>query len=518
LVKTKITQNRISIYIMNLWVKRVALGLCLITATIFYACLEDDSALGFRNQSRKFDIAYVEIPVGSSVLLLDSLRTSNHSSDPIRRLLVGSYSDPVFGNVTAEAYTQIVPGNVARVKEDGAVFDSAVLYMHFDLYSYGSQSSTTLEEFTFHELQEKLTHRNGTDYYTQSPVAYSSTPLGEGKQWVDPELFKDEIEDRNTADTIITVRSRLSDFYGSSLFDAWNTSSQSFTDFEKFSQAYRGLAVVGKNNQKVVGFSTGTQSKLVLHYHTADKDSLLYDFYISSILSLPSSGVSSSRIAIDRSTSQLAGLTQPNQEFIPAIADKRYIQSGSPVCMKLDLSKFLEFSDTIENLTINSAELSIEAIDDPGTYDPPGSLFLQILNSENRLKRTVSSSNRVQYDQDSADVQFYRSRITDRLPAIYDRAISTLVSRADVFNIVGDTKDREAQLSYDEDDKRYTGYITLFLQELQQEESNDQFEKTKFKDLVLYPGNPYAAKSLNRVSYNKSNLKLKIYYTVPTVK
>jgi hypothetical protein len=473
---------------------------------MFYGCLEDDSALGFKNQSRKFDISFIEIPVESSVLLLDSLRTSNYFNDPIRRLLVGSYADPVFGNVTAEAYTQIVPGNASRAKEEGAVFDSVVLYVHFDLYSYGSQTSTTLEEFTFHELQEKLTHRQGNDYYAQRSVAYSPVVLGEGKQFVDPELFKDEIEDTNTADTIITIRSRLNDVYGSSLFDSWNNTSIAFTDFEKFNQTYKGLAIVGKNSQKVVGFSTGNQSKLTLHYHTA-QDTLTYDFFISGV-------VSSSRISIDRSSSELAGLTQPNQEFIPVNQDKRYVQSGAPVCVKLDLSKFLEFSDTIENLVINSAELSISNIDDPGANDPPRSLFLQVLDEQNKLKRLASTSNPVQRARDSLDIQLY----TNRARTLFDRPVSTLVSKANVFSIFGDTQQEEARLSYNKDDKRYVGYLTLFLQELQEDEVSGDFEKTKFKDLVLYPGNPYAAKSLNRVSYNKNNLKLKIYYTTPTLK
>jgi hypothetical protein len=224
--------------------------------------------------------------------------------------------------------------------------------------------------------------------------------------------------------------------------------------------------------------------------------------------------VSSSRISIDRSATELAGLTQPNQEFIPVNQDKRYVQSGAPVCVKLDLSKFLEFSDTIENLVINSAELSISNIDDPGANDPPRSLFLQVLDEQNKLKRLASTSNPVQRARDSLDIQLY----TNRARTLFDRPVSTLVSKANVFSIFGDTQQEEARLSYNKDDKRYVGYLTLFLQELQEDEVSGDFEKTKFKDLVLYPGNPYAAKSLNRVSYNKNNLKLKIYYTTPTLK
>ncbi len=491
---------------MNLWVKRVALGLTVAVALFFFACLDEENILGFPNQNKKFKIAYIEIPVESSVLLFDSLRTTNYAADPIKRLLVGSYTDPVFGAVEAEAYTQLVPSNTSRVKEDGAIFMSASLQLNFDLYHYGTEGITN-ETFVVHELTEKLTYRNQNDYYSNRSVAYDPIPLGEASLDLSAQRLDTMVNKRDTA---VTITIPLPEVYGTELFGLWNSTSDSFSDFEKFSGIVKGLAIVGDNNQKVIGFSTGSNSKVIVEYRTGT-DTLTYDFFFAN-------GVSASKITMDRSASVLAGLTQPYQEFTPSNPAKLYIQSGSPVVTKLDFSKFLEFSDTIDNLIINSAELSISNIDDPGIYDPPNSLFLQVLKNNNRLKVMDTVSTSVQAVQDTADLLLYANSaftLTNGFQGIPNIEVST----SGVFSVVGDTQRQLAQLFYDADDKAYTGFFSLFMQELAQKETNaDGKEKTRFSNFVLYPGNPNAGKSVNRVSFNKSSMKLKIYYTVPIIK
>jgi Domain of unknown function (DUF4270) len=491
---------------MNLWVKCVALGLIAATALLFFACLDEDNILGFENQNKKFKVGYQEFTVQSSVLLFDSLRTSNYFNDPIRRLLVGSYNDPIFGAVTSEAYTQIIPSNTAKIKETDASYDSVTVELNFDLSTYGS-SSTTEESYAVHQLTEKLTYQGESDYYSNTAVAYNGVELGVGSIDISPASFDTLI---NRSDTIVSIKMSLDEFYGAQLFIAWDPNNTSFTDFEKFNNIFKGLAIVGTGNSKIVGFSPSTRSRVTLHYHTPTVDSLSYDFYLTNV-------VSSSHITIDRAASELAGLSQPYTEFTPLNPNKRYIQSGAPIVTKLDLalSKFLEFSDTIENLVINSAELSITSIDDPGSFDPPGALYLQILNDNNRLKQFTSfADNQTQFLQDSTDILLYSNRAFT-LTNGFQGLSTNSVSKSGVFSPVADTGRDLARLFYDDEDKRYIGFITLFLQELSQQEAGSG--KTRFTNLVLYPGNPYAAKSFNRVSFDKNNIKLKIYYTVPTI-
>lgn len=492
---------------MNLWVKRIALGLMAVVALFLFACLDEDNILGFRNQNSRLNVSYIEIPVESSILLFDSLRTSNYSSDPLKRLLVGSYNDPVFGLVETRAYTQFRPSNTLRSKEAGATFDSIKIHLHFDLYTYGS-SATSVESFSVHELTEDMTFRRGNDYYTNSEVTFDPIPLGSGSQTVNPTLFKNEMDDISSTDTVITVDIKLNQRFGLELFGAWDTNSSLFTDFEEFSKRFKGLAIVGVNNTKVVGLSLSDSTRISLHYHTAT-DTLLYNFYISGV---PSAGVASaSSIAVDRSASALTGLNTTYTSFIPVNQDLRYIQSGVPVVTKINLSKFLEFADTIDNLLINAAELSISTIEEPSSFAPPRTLYMQMLNAGNRLKKFKGSL------QDTLDLRFYSNKartITNGLQGL----ATSLVSADSVFSVMDDTQQDFGQLTYNSNTKSYKAFITLFLQELaiKEEDQASGLEKSRFVDFVLYPGNPFASKSLNRMSFNKSNLKLKVYYTTPS--
>lgn len=498
MVKTKIIPKRISIYIMNLWVKRIALGLLAAVALFLFACLDEDNILGFPNQNQKFKLTYVEIPLESSVLLLDSLRTSNHYNDAIKRLLVGSYSDPVFGSAVAEAYTQIRPGDASIAKPSNAVFDSVSLVLQFDLYHYGPKAGAP-ETYSVHELTENLTHRGGKDYYAITPVAYEAAKLGEKNILLSAERL-DSMASRT--DTTATITIPLSSSYGERLFATWNSTDDSFTDFQQFSSLFKGLAITGEMSQRIVGFSVGANSKVVLHYHT-DKDTTTYNFLLSNI-------VSSSHITVDRTSSSLSGLSTPYEEYIPSDANRRYIQSGVPIATKLDLSAFTEYFAGFDKVLINSAELSISTVDGPGDFAPPNSLFIQVLDQENHLKKFRLT------DQDTTDLRLYSNTsfaITNGLQGLP----TSQINKDSIFTVMGDSQQEFAALKYDSDDKAYKGFITLFAQELAQDEvdTESNLTKTKFTELILYPGNPHASKSINRVSFEKSNMKLKIYYSTP---
>lgn len=498
---TKIILKRISIYIMNLWVKRIALGLTAVTALLLVACLDEENLVGFRNQNQLVKVSFIEIPIESSVLLFDSLRTSNHFRDPVKRLLVGSYQDPIFGTATAEAYTQLAPSNVFAVKPEGAVFDSVSLILSFDLYNYGN-SLTSTETFRVHELTQTLTHRNKNDYYTSSLVNYDPSILGEKSLSISKQRLDTMF---NKPDTSASISIALESSFGQRLFDAWDKDSKAFTDFETFSREFKGLSIQGNGNQKIVGLSLDAKSKIVLHYHTpttVNKDSLTYTFGFLNV-------VSASRLQVDRDGTDLEGLPGKYQDFLPP-SNQRYIQSGSPIVTKLNLAAFNDYFNDIEGALITSAELSITEIDAPGDFDPPNILAIQVLGGNNRLKKFANIR------QDSADLRTYTNNflsLTNGLQGLRTNSIN----KDSIFTIMSDTQQQFAQLSYNKDKRAYKGFITLFAQELYEDEVDKitNLPKTKFTNLVLYPSNPFASKSLNRLRFNKANIKLKVYYTTP---
>jgi hypothetical protein len=63
-------------------------------------------------------------------------------------------------------------------------------------------------------------------------------------------------------------------------------------------------------------------------------------------------------------------------------------------------------------------------------------------------------------------------------------------------------------------EKKYNGFTTLFIQELF---SNFKQNGPLFSKLALYSVSPNGGKTVERVSFNKDNVKLRIYYTIPTI-
>jgi len=503
---TKIQLNRTIISIMNLWAKHVRQLLTLAVALFFFSCQEESSVLGYKNPNSKFKVSYVEIPITSSVILRDSLRTSNFNySGELNRLLVGNYSDEAFGNISAAAYTQFFTTSTTKVGAT-AVFDSISVQLKFDLYNYGS-SSTTPQSISIHELSKELRPDSIQYLYNKTSTAYSGL-LGTKTFSINPTDFNKFAASSEDQDTVITIRLPLDFNFGQRLFnsalkyrDATTAADSTFVRFTEFIKEFKGIVIKSETGDKIVGFSpAATQSRITLHYHEADVDSLSIGFAFNPV-------VSYNQITSDRSATELAALTQYYQESLNS-SDKRYIQSGVGILTKLDLSKFYEFADTVPYVLINSAELSIESVE-PSPYAPPSILALRVLETNNRMKHFSLTS-----PQDQIDLLSYKGFLRYDVPI---QNSAPIVENDSVFYVSGDRAD---YLDYSSSNHSYSAILTLFFQQL----TLDDDTKTKFKYFILYPGSQASSvpagqsgsKSVNRVVFPKDKIKLKVFYTKPS--
>jgi len=525
---------------MNLWVKRIGQLTLMSVALFFFSCQDESSLLGFRNPSSKFDLGYIDIPIESSVLLLDSTRTSNFNvGNDLNRFLVGNYTDPVFGKVAASTFTQFYPlGKLAAVGDSLLlVYDSASLLMRFDFYAYGSDGETE-QTFDVYQLQQYLSSTNGFDvstnvggqhlpnnvtlnyqklYYNSSSTAYYPTRIGTGVHSVELEDFNFNFNDATPKNEVIEIPLEYS--FGEGVFEIALTGDSTFTRSDLFTKIYYGLAIVpGASSDKVVGFyPTDDSSRFRLHYHTVRKkdlsvkDTLRLDFALNR--------VSYNQLDVDRSASDLAGLTTPFEDYAPT--DTRYIQSGGGVVTKLDISKFMEFaqSDTIKRLAINSAELIIKDVDEEAQFLPPTNLLVRVLKDDNRAKKLTFPGKSSAYQADLDLLNLYEGRVN------FDRQ-NTSVYHGTAFDstfTVSNDLGGFFMLNYSSDDKKYSGTANYFFQQLfklREESESDQFTK-----LMLVPheaatstnplGRHINGKTLNRVTFDKDNIFLRVYYTIP---
>ncbi|HMF73314.1 MAG TPA: DUF4270 family protein, partial [Flavitalea sp.] len=351
---------------MNLWVRTLGQLAALAVALFFFSCEDETSFLGFRDHNnKKFKVNFVDIPVASSVLLMDSLRTSNfylpQDQGETNRLLVGKYIDDLFGEVSATANTQFFTTNTSQaLLKQGAELDSISMDLRFDFYTYGSEAFTS-QTISIHELEKELQFDSIGRYYNKSNTPYNPTSLGTKTFSILPERFQEYIEDQ--LDTVITIHLPLDLAFGQRIFDsalkyrnATTPADSAFVKPRDFVKEFKGIAIVADNADKIMGFSpTATASRITLHYHDDDTDSLQLNLSFTLMIGY-------NKIDAQRGATSLAGLNEYSQPFSPDNG-LRYIQSGTGVLTRLDFEEFYKFVDADSNSTmiVNSAELNLGA-------------------------------------------------------------------------------------------------------------------------------------------------------------
>ena len=481
---------------MNLWANRVVQLASLLVALFFFSCEDEASVLGFKNQNQKFEASYIEIPIESSVLLLDSQRTSNFIfQNETNRLLIGQYTDDKFGAVAANAYTQFFTNSGAKLPAD-VTYDSVTLQLVLDFYHYGSTDALTTQNVSVYEVDEELHYDNSRNYFSKSEALVKPAPLGTKTFTVSPKELDGYVADKS--DTTILIKIPLDKAFGQRIFDnaiayrdVETTKDSTFKVFSEFTKIFKGISIKTDNGDKIIGISAN--SAVSIHYHTPTADSLFMHLGFFSVTSF-------SQIKNDRSSSDLAGLTQYSQDFSP-VSDLRYIQSGTGVYTKLDFRKFFEFCDTIPNVVINSAQLSLGSVVE-SDFALPSTLVLRILQSDNRLKK-------VRTHQDTLDITAYNPRFPAH-PGTLTLDNGTYVDSDLAMNVLGDA---DAYLKYSSEKKSYEGNFALFFQQL----SIVRDGVPRYQYFAINPSSPSMpnTKSVNRVIFPKDNIILKVYYTKP---
>lgn len=469
---------------MSLWVKRA--GHVLIAVLFLMSCEEDTFLLGFKNQNKKFGVRYQEFTIPSTVVLVDSLITDNYdvATGSTTRLLVGQYNDPRFGTVRTESYTQLEATSTIKLAET-SIFDSATLQLQLDYYSYGSEGISN-ESFTVHEITEDSLSFYSRYYYNSS-IGYDPTPLAQ----VSFEVDYDDLQKGSTSQDTILAKAKLDDTYGLKLFSlALTDPDSSFSKNEIFRSIIKGLALIPDQSSIIIGFNpTSSFSKVTLHYHTTT-DTLERDFFLN-----PSYNTSFNKISTMR-TGDLAD-AQPYEGIAPS-SGLRYLQNGSPVITKLDISEYYDFirgqidgKDSLEKIVINSAELVIESVETPPEgMPPPTTLIVRVMNSDDLFLNSV-------LDADSAAMSGFYLAPNGNYYVLGSDALSNPI--------------QAATMSYDTEKKVYKGFVTLFVQNLFDRKS----EEAEILYLGIVPTSPTPGKTLNRAVFNANSIKLKIHYTAP---
>jgi hypothetical protein len=495
---------------MNLWVRTLRQLAVLAVALFFFSCEDEASLLGFKNPNKKFHVGYVDIPLNvSSIVSLDSLVTdlrpvfseADGQSHTVDGLLVGQYQDPVLGNVTAQSFLTLYP-TINNALQTGAVYDSVTVQFRLSFHGYGFSGSQQ-KTVKIHEITgDTLTLFNGNTYYATSPAPqYSVDPLGQAVVSVNYDSLKKQAALVSTQQDTLLATGRLSDQFGSRLFEATRAGFTTAALHRIFKAQIKGLALLPGDEPGVLGINgvsaSGQLSRVILHYHTVDAAGAVDDTLSRGF---GTEFASFTRIEADRSASELAGIS--SYQAVEPGSGYRYIQSGAPLVAKLDLSQFYNFADTVDNIVVNSAEFLIENVAASAGLHPHTALSFRLMKNDSDQFLNID----VAADRPLA-LNYY---------VIPGGQITTFVPYGqDYFNAAADlTTEPVASIAYDEEKNHFSGFLTKFVQSLFSNKGGlEGNRETRLKYLGIYPVSPQFSRSVTRTVFHKEDVRLRIYYT-----
>lgn len=226
------------------------------------ACSEEDAVLtvGEDWTNTSTNVYFIDtVTVKASTFQFDSISVSGTN-----RLLIGAYSDPVFGMVKSEAYMQLTASDFTIDSE--AAYDSVALILKYDGYFYNDTLQP--QKFIVTEVLEDI-EPDDTYYYNTTNFKSSEENLAVKSFTPFPKS-----ED--------SLHIRLDKNFGKSLFDKLQT--KNITSSDEFLREYRGLLVKADTaNTSILGFSK--ESLLRIYYtipgETEDEE-MVKDFSLSS--------------------------------------------------------------------------------------------------------------------------------------------------------------------------------------------------------------------------------------------
>jgi hypothetical protein len=173
--------------------------------------------------------------------------------------------------------------------------------------------------------------------------------------------------------------------------------------------------------------------------------------------------------------------------------DERYIQSGSGVITRIDLSNVYKVMDTLSNILVNSAQFVIDGVESPAGYAVHDAIALRLMNENNLYANSAILADRERYGNythiypDGKYLGVLADNATPQAPAL-------------------------STLGYSSANKQLTTFASLFVQSLFQNKS----QTNRLPYIALFPVKPAMNRSVNRTIFNKNSIKLKLAYTQPT--
>lgn len=227
--------------------------------SIFISCSDDNNSYSPSEELIDSNVKFQVIDTISfkmSTFKIDSIATDLYS-----KILVGKYTDELFGKVTCNGFVNFTPNSYDL--DDDAVFDSIVLNLKYSGYHYND--TLKQKKINVYTLSKKLDYLNGQENFYNTSNFQTSTLVGQKS--FSPRISRDSIK--------IT----LNQAFGLSLFNKIRDGV--INNDDELVQYSKGLKISPDESEdaSIIGFDINN-SYLRFYYSSPDDpdEVLYYDF------------------------------------------------------------------------------------------------------------------------------------------------------------------------------------------------------------------------------------------------
>ena len=335
--------------------------------------------------------------VAISTMKFDSIITSQAT-----RMLIGKYTDPVFGTVRSSGYMEFLPSTYTIDSE--AEYDSIVFYLGMDKYYYNDTLKTNTIEVR--QLSESLTPEDGTNFYNTSNAVYEEGILGSLSYMPRP----------MTADSLAI---RLSDSLGLRFFKKLQT--KEITNADEFKDDIKGLTLQSgeADNGSIIGFSLESEKSYLRLYFSTSEINERSQNYID--FTVPTGNIPIpffNRITVEEPNGYLKTIENGKTNLRSEDSDHHsFIQSGIGIATRIQFPFIKNIYDIPGNGTLLDAVLKIRPAQQ--SYDQNlilrDSLSVYLVDGNNALTQQLTVTAILNRENQEFNDIYYKLPLSDYL-------------------------------------------------------------------------------------------------------
>lgn len=337
----------------------------------------------------------------------DSVVTSTSDNQ-----LVGRYTDPRLGTITARSYFR-VGLTAAYVPDTDEVYDSLVLVLKPDGYRYGD--TTRQQTVEVHRLRDQL--ETAKTYYAFNQLGYDAAPLNQGQG---TRAFRAQ-------PTLRTLRLRLADALGRELLTT-GKAGRLTTDAE-MNYLLAGLVLTpgAADDAALIRSQLSTDGAALCLYTHSPLDPLTA---LTQSFTLAAGTQHFYQVTADRTGTLLAPLTTPLQGLnVDQTAQESYIDGVLGLQTKIEIPYLNDLHSFGTRLTIVQAYVRLQVV--PGSsnrYIAPPTTLVPYLSGRGNQQGLILSSTTIPFQSavsslTGLETGNYSFSAADYCQAVVDRTL-----------------------------------------------------------------------------------------------